>query len=78
MGRQALLCLSCVRILYKQGGSGNHHEEANEKVREMRKWLIILFVLVALVFGALWWLGNALESQRPETGEVRVEIDHVF
>lgn len=78
MGRQASLCLSCVQILYKQGCSGNHHEEANAKVIEMRKWLITLFVLTALVLGGLWWLGHSLEKQRPADGEVRMEIEHVF
>ncbi|MEM1037230.1 MAG: hypothetical protein AAGI14_10770 [Pseudomonadota bacterium] len=44
----------------------------------MRKWLIILLILALAVVGALWWLGNSLDQQRPADGEVRVEIDHVF
>lgn len=44
----------------------------------MRKWLIILVVLIAAIAGALWWLGNSLDQQRPANGEVRMEIDHVF
>ena len=44
----------------------------------MRKWLIILLILVLAVLGALWWLGNSLDQQRPADGEVRMEIDHVF
>lgn len=44
----------------------------------MRKWLIILVILIVAVVGALWWLGNSLDQQRPADGEVRMEIDHVF
>jgi len=44
----------------------------------MRKWLIILVVLIALVFGALWWLGQSLDQQKPADGEIRMEIEHVF
>ncbi|MEL8056249.1 MAG: hypothetical protein AAGK66_08850 [Pseudomonadota bacterium] len=44
----------------------------------MRKWLIILLILALAVLGALWWLGNSLDQQRPADGEVRMEIDHVF
>lgn len=44
----------------------------------MRKWLIFLVLLIIAVLGALWWLGNSLEQQRPADGEVRMEIDHVF
>ena len=44
----------------------------------MRKWLILILLLVGLVMGALWWLGNSYDQQRPESGEVRMEIDHVF
>ncbi len=44
----------------------------------MRKWLIILVVLISLVFGVLWWLGQSLNQQKPADGEVRMEIEHVF
>jgi hypothetical protein len=44
----------------------------------MRKWLIILVVLITASFAALWWLGNSLDAQKPAEGEVRMEIEHVF
>ncbi|WOR14152.1 hypothetical protein RYZ27_10270 [Hyphomonas sp. FCG-A18] len=44
----------------------------------MRKWLIILAILIIGVLGVLWWLGNSLDKQRPADGEVRMEIEHVF
>lgn len=44
----------------------------------MRKWLIILFILFALVVGALWWLGNSLDKHAPEPGETRLEIENVL
>lgn len=44
----------------------------------MRKWLILILLLVGLIMGALWWLGNSYDQKRPEPGEVRMEIDHVF
>ena len=44
----------------------------------MRKWLIILVLLGAMVFAALWWLGASLDKQKPADGEVRMEIEHVF
>lgn len=44
----------------------------------MRKWLIILALLVIGIVGVLWWLGQSLESQKPADVEVRTEIEHVF
>jgi len=44
----------------------------------MRKWLIILTILVVAVLGALWWLGNSMSDQKPDAGEVRMEIEHVL
>lgn len=44
----------------------------------MRKWLIILALLVIGVLGVLWWLGNSMSDQKPEAGEVRMEIEHVL
>ncbi|MEM6653367.1 MAG: hypothetical protein AAGA72_13155 [Pseudomonadota bacterium] len=44
----------------------------------MRKWLIILLLLVGAVIGALWWLGNSANAHKPEPGEVRMEIEHVL
>ncbi|MFN3213159.1 MAG: hypothetical protein ACE37M_08645 [Henriciella sp.] len=44
----------------------------------MRKWLIILLVILVAVFGVLWWLGSSLEEHKPEAGETRMEIEHVL
>lgn len=44
----------------------------------MRKWLILLTIIVLAAFGALWWLGQSLDKQKPADGEVRMEIEHVF
>lgn len=44
----------------------------------MKKWLIILALLIVAVLGTLWWLGQSLEAEKPEAGEVRMEIEHVL
>lgn len=44
----------------------------------MRKFLIILVVLVMLVLGAAWWLGGQAEKGKPAEGEIRTEIENVF
>ena len=44
----------------------------------MRKWLILIVLIAVAIFGALWWLGNSYDAQRPDPEEVRMEIDHVF
>lgn len=44
----------------------------------MRKWLIILVIIVLAAFATLWWLGQSLDKQKPADGEVRMEIEHVF
>lgn len=44
----------------------------------MRKWLILILLIALAIFGVLWWLGNSYDAQRPDAGEVRMEIDHVF
>lgn len=44
----------------------------------MRKWLIALVILSLSVLGALFWLGQSLNGDKPEAGEVRMEIEHVF
>ncbi len=44
----------------------------------MRKWLIILLVLVVAIVGTLWWLGSSLDKNKPVDGEIRMEIEHVF
>ena len=42
--------------------------------------LIIAIVVVASVaiLGVLWWLGNSMSDQKPDAGEVRMEIEHVL
>ena len=44
----------------------------------MRKWLLIILILALGVVAALWWLGQSLEQSKPQPGEVRTEIEHVF
>lgn len=44
----------------------------------MRKWLIILAIIIAAVLAVIWWLGNSANAHKPEPGEVRMEIDHVL
>ncbi len=44
----------------------------------MRKWLIILLILALAIVGVLWWLGQSLDAQKPEPGEVRLEIENVL
>lgn len=44
----------------------------------MRKWLIILALFIGAIIGILWWLGNSANAHKPDTGEVRTEIEHVL
>lgn len=44
----------------------------------MRKWLIILTIIIVAVLAVIWWLGNSANAHKPEPGEVRMEIDHVL
>jgi len=44
----------------------------------MKKFLIGLLVLAALVLGVVWWLGGKAEQAVPEAGEQRLEIENVF
>ena len=44
----------------------------------MRKWLILILVLIALTVGVIWWLGFSLDQQKPEAGTVRMEIGNVL
>lgn len=41
----------------------------------MRKFLIGILVLAALILGALFWLAQYAENNPPQTGEQRMEID---
>lgn len=51
---------------------------AGERSLLMRKWFIIFAVLIVGVVAALWWLGREVDASKPETGEVRVEVENVF
>lgn len=44
----------------------------------MKKFLIALLILAALVLGIAWWLGQKAEQAVPEAGEQRLEIENVF
>ncbi|MEM9224884.1 MAG: hypothetical protein AAGA24_00105 [Pseudomonadota bacterium] len=44
----------------------------------MRKWLILLLLVVGAILGALWWLGQSLNADKPAAGEVRMEIENVL
>jgi flagellar basal body-associated protein FliL len=44
----------------------------------MRKWLIILALIIVAVLAVLWWLGNSANAHKPEAGETRMEIEHVL
>lgn len=44
----------------------------------MKKFLIGIAVLAALILGVVWWLGTQAENAVPEAGEQRLEIDNVF
>jgi len=51
---------------------------AAKGINDMRKWLILLVLLLLGAVGVLWWLGQSFEADKPEAGEVRTEIEHVF
>lgn len=44
----------------------------------MRKWLIFIAVLAAIILGVGLWLASKAETGKPDTGEVRQEIENVF
>jgi hypothetical protein len=44
----------------------------------MRKWLIILALIIIAIIGVLWWLGSSANAHKPDAGEVRQEIEHVL
>lgn len=44
----------------------------------MKKWLILIGVLILGVLAVFWWLGKEVETSKPEPGEVRMEIENVF
>jgi uncharacterized protein YdgA (DUF945 family) len=44
----------------------------------MRKFLIGLILLAAIVLGIAFWLGGQAEKGKPADGEIRTEIESVF
>lgn len=44
----------------------------------MRKFLIILVLLVLAFLAGAFWLSQQAENGKPADGEVRVEIESVF
>lgn len=44
----------------------------------MRKWLILIVVLVVVLLGVGVWLAGKAETGKPEAGEVRLEIENVL
>lgn len=44
----------------------------------MRKWLIILVIVVLAVGGGMLWLAGQASKGKPPAGEVRLEIENVF
>ncbi|MGH1420838.1 MAG: hypothetical protein ACRBEQ_03400 [Hyphomonas sp.] len=44
----------------------------------MRKFLILIGILAALVMGAMWWLGQQAVKGQPEEGPVTVETGNPF
>ncbi|MEQ8299115.1 MAG: hypothetical protein RH945_01085 [Hyphomonas sp.] len=44
----------------------------------MRKYLIILGILVVLGLIGAWWLGGQALKNKPADGEVRMEIEGVL
>jgi hypothetical protein len=44
----------------------------------MRKYLILLGILVVLGLVGAWWLGQQAEKNKPVAGEVRIEVDGVL
>jgi len=44
----------------------------------MRKWLILIVILAALIVGVAAWLGGQATKGKPESGEIRLEVDGVL
>ena len=44
----------------------------------MRKWLILLLILVLALLGVAVWLGGKAKQGIPAQGEVRQEIENVL
>lgn len=44
----------------------------------MRKWLILILVVIAALAALAVWLAGKAEDGKPEAGEVRIEVEDVF
>lgn len=44
----------------------------------MRKYLILFVILVILVLGAMWWLGQRAVKNAPPEGEIRIPVEGVL
>lgn len=44
----------------------------------MRKFLILIGILAALVIGAMWWLGQQAVKGQPADGPVTIELENPF
>ncbi|MEM9738916.1 MAG: hypothetical protein AAF829_03540 [Pseudomonadota bacterium] len=44
----------------------------------MKKFLFFLFVLLLAIGGAAFWLAGQATTDRPEAGEVRIEVEDVL
>ncbi|MEO0466033.1 MAG: hypothetical protein AAF216_05785 [Pseudomonadota bacterium] len=44
----------------------------------MRKWLVILILLLLALGAIAFWLADKGQTAKPEPGEVRIEVEDVF
>lgn len=44
----------------------------------MRKWLIILVLVILALGGIALWLANEGRAAKPEAEEIRIEVEDVF
>lgn len=44
----------------------------------MRKYIILAALLMALVTGCMWWLGQVAVKEPPPGGEVRIPVDGIL
>ena len=44
----------------------------------MRKWLILILILLVALGALAVWLAGTADDGRPEAGEVRLEVDDVL
>ena len=44
----------------------------------MRKYLVLFVVLVIIIVGGMWWLGQRAAQDAPPEGEIRMPVEGVF